>query len=172
VSAAAWLLALTPVAGLAANVAAQVALCRALRWLGLLRSLILGFAIGLLAAAVLTHAAGSALELSAAEVALQMLVNGLTSAALGYCYFHFVNLGETARRVRILRELVEGGGALRREELLKRYNAQDMVRRRLDRLLRNGQVVVRADRYFIGKRTTLRMAQAVELVRRLTGLRR
>ena len=24
---------------------------------------------------------------------------------LGYCYFHFVNLGETARRVRIVREL-------------------------------------------------------------------
>jgi hypothetical protein len=171
VSASAWLLALTPLAGLAVNVASQVVLCRAVRSLGLLRSLVLGFAVGLLCALGLTLWTGNSLELARTELAAQFLVNGLTTAALGYCYFHFVNLGETARRVRILRELVEAGGSLPRAELLKRYNAQDMVRQRLGRLLRSGQVVVRDGRYVMGKQTVLRMARAVDLVGRLVGLR-
>lgn len=170
-SVAVWLLALVPVAGLAVNVGSQVILCRTARSLGLLRSLILGFGTGWLFALVSTLALGNFLDLATDDLLAQMTVSGLTTAALGYCYFHFVNLGETARRVRILRELTEAGGQLSREELLKRYNSADMVRQRLGRLLRSGQVVLRDGHYFIGKPTVLRMARAVELVGRIVGLR-
>jgi hypothetical protein len=168
--ACAWLLALAPVAGLAVNTVVQVAGCRWVWPRRLLRSLVAGFAAGLAAAGGLTVLAGAGLALP--ELGVQLLINLTTTAVLGYCYFHFVNLGQTARRVRILREFVEAGGTLSREEVLKRYNAREMIEQRLGRLLRTDQVVLREGRYFIGKATVLRMARAVEGLRHLLGMRR
>ena len=165
-----WLLALVPVGGLVLNVAVQVAVCRWQR--RLLRSVVIGFAAGLAGVLACTTLAGCLVPLPAAELAGQLAVNLMTMALLGYGYFHFVNLGETARRVRILSEVVEAGGSLSLEEVLGRYNARDMVANRLGRLLRNGQVVARDGRYFIGRRSVLRMARAMEWVRSILGMSR
>ena len=92
----------------------------------------------------------------------------MTYAALGYCYFHFINLGETARRVRLMRELAEAGPAgLGKEELLSRYNARTMVEARFRRLLDNSQVVERNGRYYVGKPAVLWMARLVLLLKKL-----
>jgi len=168
----AWLLALAPILGLAANVVVQVAACRTTRPFRLLRSVAIGFTASLVSAGALAISLALSLELSTPEIAAQLLLALLTTAMLGYCYFHFLNLGQTARRVRILRELVEAGGGLTRDELLKRYNAQEMIDQRLGRLLRGGQVVLRGGRYVIGKRAVLRMAQAIEFTRFFVGLPR
>jgi hypothetical protein len=86
---------------------------------------------------------------------------------LGYCYFHFINLGETARRVRIVRELLEAGGSLTRTELLARYNADEMIRVRFSRMLKNKQVIERNGRYYIGVPLLLWMAEALALMKRI-----
>ena len=152
---------LAPVAGLAVNVLIQVAGFRLFARLGLLKSIIVGFAgglIGMVAADVFVLLSRSA---AAGEFAAALVTNLIIYSALGYCYFHFVNLGETARRVRILREIYDAQDGLTMERLLSRYNAEEIVRLRLDRLLGKGQVLLREERYFIGRRTVLLMARAI-----------
>jgi hypothetical protein len=55
--------------------------------------------------------------------------------ALGYCFFHFINLGETACRIRILIELSESDYGLSRNEILERYDASYVVNVRLQRMI-------------------------------------
>lgn len=146
--------ALSPVIGLAFNCAIQVLACR--RDKRLLRSVYRGF-LGGAAACVL--ACGFSADLLPSLVAY---------AALGYCYFHFINLGETARRIRLVRELAEAGPAgLPKEELLSRYNARTMVEARFKRLLNNSQVVERDGRYYVGKPAVLWMAGILRFMKKL-----
>ena len=161
-----WWTALIPVTAGAVNVLTQLLFYRVTGRGRLLRSVYVGFATGFVvatAASALTGRSGMR-PLDAAAVGL---LNMATYAALGYGYFHFINLGETARRVRLLWEFADAGGALSDEEILRRYNADEIVRVRLGRLLRNGQIVERDGRYVIGRPTMLRMVRTLMLTKRL-----
>lgn len=155
-----------PVLCLAINVLVQIGIARWGR-IGLLKSVYLGFAAGFgaLLGGEWVIARGSGMDLT--ETGALLTVNMLTYGMLGYCYFHFINLGETARRIRILRELHEAGGGLSMDELLKRYNAAQMVEIRLQRLLGTGQIVERGGRYLIGKPVMLWISQAIVLTKRI-----
>jgi hypothetical protein len=86
----------------------------------LLVSLLLGLLGGLLSLAVFetyVYFAAAVRSLPAT------LTNVVIYFALSYCYFHFVNLGETARRIRMLRELYASHEGLTVGEILDRYNA-------------------------------------------------
>jgi len=144
--------ALSPVIGLAFNVATQIIACRSSG--RLLSSVYRGFAAGAAACAL------------ACGFSPDLLASLTTYAALGYCYFHFINLGETARRIRIVREMSEAGPeGLSRQEVLARYNAESMLRARFARLLNNSQVVEKEGRYYIGKPAVLYMAKAISLMK-------
>jgi len=119
-----------PLAAVALNAVAQAAFSRA--GSGLMRSIKTGFVFGLAAMAMLHERFPAPADILAA--------NTLIYAALSYCYFHFLNLGETARRIRLLRELAERPGGMTEAELLSSYGSRDIVEARLGRLLRNGQV--------------------------------
>ena len=75
---------------------------------------------------------------------------GLTYLSLAYFYvFGFYNLGESARRIRLLIELRSAGDrGMTLDEILAVYNARMIVEARLQRLLSGGQVVEREGRYF------------------------
>jgi hypothetical protein len=79
--------------------------------------------------------------LPAADAVAYLIVNLVMYTALLYIYVNFVNMGETARRIRILRELVDVPEGLSREELLHRYNAREIVAKRLKRLAVTGQII-------------------------------
>ena len=98
-----------------------------------------------------------ALSLAAANVILY--------GSLGYGYFHFLNLGETARRIRILREIESAPEGLSHQEILQRYSAAAIVERRLGRLLTTGQIVLRDGRYHVARKEVVRMARLVRLLR-------
>ena len=91
----------------------------------------------------------------------------LTYVALVYWYvFGFYNLGESARRIRLLIELrAAGERGLTLTQLLIAYNARMIVDARLGRLLAGGQVVERNGRYFIGKPLMLYGAKALVLLK-------
>lgn len=144
-----WFLVSAPIAGLAANVAVQVLVWRGFPRLGLLKSLLLAFAVGL-AATSLISVAVCLKGADGGRILPFLLVNGGTYAALGFGYFHFVNLGVTARRPRILREVFEAGGVLPLDDLFVRYSGAHIVGQRMVRLLGSGQVVERDGRYYIG----------------------
>lgn len=86
---------------------------------------------------------------------------------LVYCYFFgFFNLGESARRIRLLIELYsadEQGMTL--EEILVAYNAKMIVAARLDRLRLSGQIIEKDGRYFVGKPIMLYLAKALVLMK-------
>lgn len=153
-----------PLIALGINIAVQVCGVRYIKALGVLKSVILGFAAGFAALIclefVLSNGLGWVLVVDAAT-------DAVTYGALGYCYFHFINMGETARRIRILRELYEAGGVLTLEEIMKRYNASEMVHHRLNRLLANGQIKYENGRYFIADQTVLNIAKVMGIMKHM-----
>jgi hypothetical protein len=156
-----WLSPATPVLALCVNVLVQAGLCRRGQRLSLLKTVYVGFAAGATVVPLGTGAAWWFGDGRWSDGLALLVLNALTYGALGYGYFHFINLGETARRVRLLRELIEAGGALTEEEVLRRYNGRDILEARLGRLLRAGQVVERGGRFRLGHPTVLRMARGL-----------
>ena len=157
-----YLLALSPIAGLAVNALSLVACCRFRPSFGLLRSEYIAFFVGamfVLFMNVLVMQREP--QPGIASFAGHGILNFLSYGALGYCHFHFVNLGETARRIRMLRELFAAGGALSHRDLLARYGAREIVEKRIARLINSGQVVVRGQRYYIGGSTVIGIARCM-----------
>lgn len=156
-----------PVIGLAVNVLVQILSFRWIKPLGLLKSVFMGFAAGMLyvlGSEYLIFMQSSAESMSSFWP--NLAANTLTCGVLGYCYFHFINLGETGRRIRIVRELLSANG-LTMEELLKRYNTSDMVEIRLDRLLNNGQITERSGQLFINNQFLLRASHVMVLMKKM-----
>jgi hypothetical protein len=91
--------------------------------------------------------------------------NAFTYSALGYCYFHFINLGETARRIRILRELYDSKNGLSKDEILSKYNAHQIISKRIERLVNNGQIIFKDGRYYIGHPMMLLIAKIIVMMK-------
>ena len=117
--------------------------------------------MGLASVVILEISIFSFVPVSGKEILFRATANLLIYAALGYCDVHFINLGETARRIRILRELYETPEGLSQEEILKHYNAKHVVDMRLRRLLGNGQIIERQGRYYIGSPVMLFIAKSI-----------
>jgi hypothetical protein len=155
----------SPVFGLLANVVVQLSRCRHSRNRGLLRSVFEGFICGYAAVVAIEGVFCYSARPDLAECVGQITLSTITYAALGYGYFHFINLGETARRVRILRELWESQDGLSVDELLMRYNASGIFGIRLQRMIKNKQIQLRNGRYYIGKPVMLYMAKAIIIMK-------
>jgi len=137
-----------PLISLAINAVCQVFSFRYIIRVSLLKSIFLGFAFGLfsLLFGELSHL--SQFPLKSADVYC-IISNVIVYLALCNVYFHFLNMGETARRIRILRELAASKDGLSLDEILRRYNAEEIVERRLVRLMKNGQIILRDNKYYI-----------------------
>ncbi len=127
--------------------------------MGLVKSIFLGFFAGFLALALLGRHIYSVQAFANREAISIFIVHSISYICLSYGYFHFINLGETARRIRILRELNNSNNGLTLEELLKRYNAKTIVDVRIIRLINNRQIVVKNKRYYIGNPAVFFMAR-------------
>lgn len=90
-------------------------------------------------------------------------------ALLAYSYFHLFNMGETARRVRVLMELKEHGG-MKMGELKSFYNTASMLDRRLERLVSLGQVRVDGERIILGSKKLYFVAAVLDIWCRFIGL--
>jgi uncharacterized membrane protein len=160
-----YLRVLNPVLALMLNVLFQVSSFRLLRGMTLLRSLYTGFAFGLAGMLAIELSLLSIMKQPSDDLFFSMTVNLISYTALGYCYFHFINLGETARRIRILRELYDSTDGLSREEILERYNSREIIRRRIERLLNSGQIVRKNGRFYIGKPFLLFISRIMVLLK-------
>ena len=151
----------SPIFGLFLSAVIQILGCRYLKTLGVLKSVFLGFVCGILCLFVIEAAFLWSANRNRMDVLGEVLVNTITYGALGYCYFHFINLGETARRIRIIRELYDSKTALSMDEILNRYSSKTVIEKRINRLLHNGQIVYRHSRYFIGNLTMIRISKII-----------
>ena len=162
-----WIHIISPVIGLFFNAAVQVLGCRCLKDLGVLRSVFFGFICGILCVFAVETVFFRTASRYASDALGQILLNAVIYAGLGYCYFHFINLGETARRIRIIRELYDAKTGLSPEEILNRYDSKAVIERRIGRLLHNGQILHRNGRYFIGNSTMVRISRIIQLMKYL-----
>jgi hypothetical protein len=155
----------SPVLGLMVNVISQIIMTRYVKKFGLLTSVILGFLVGLAIVFTIEIAHTLTSNSPISEVIGALALNTITYGALGYCYFHFVNLGETARRVRIVRELLDSKDGLSMSEIFEHYDASEIIRVRLQRLLKNKQITLRNDRYFITKSMLLYITKIIIMMK-------
>ncbi|MFH0753291.1 MAG: hypothetical protein V2A70_01850 [Candidatus Omnitrophota bacterium] len=150
-----------PLLGLVVNVLIQMTVFKFDHRRRLLRSIIIGFMAGLAVISIVDPFIFFMSHKPLLERAAVVLVHLMTYGFLGYCYFHFINMGETARRIRLLRELYDAPEGLTQAEILFRYNAKEMVRMRLDRLLNTHQIVLRDERLYIASHVMLLMSKGV-----------
>ncbi len=84
-------------------------------------------------------------------VAVSYLIFGLAAFVYILCIF---GPSETSIRIRVLRELQEAPERrLSHGELANRYNARMVLERRLERLARSGEIIERAGKYTLIKKT-------------------
>lgn len=83
---------------------------------------------------------------SVPEMIYMLLFAFLVFNGVAYGYFHFFNMSETARRIRMLLQIRHADAAgLRVQDLERVYSSKDMVESRLDRLVKMGQLSLGAD---------------------------
>jgi len=143
------------------NALVQVISFRTIARLGLLRSEYLGFSVGWVSLLICEFRSFYAFSAPGKDYTAIFVTNLITYASLGYCYFHFINLGETARRIRILRELYDAKAGLSMEEIIERYSAGEIIEKRITRLTNHGQIILKDGGYFIGNSSMLFMAKVI-----------
>ena len=144
----------------AVNLAVTVALCRASR-IGIYGAEAIGAALGL--GALILVAPALAGWSDGADVAVDLA----TYACACYALFHLHNMGETARRVRLVRELAAAPEGLTETDLIARYGAREMMDRRLQRLSEAGQIRRQAGVVTIANPSVLWMARLVGVAKRV-----
>jgi hypothetical protein len=128
-----------------------------------------------LAGAVPTAILAGTLALPESSLLARMPVEASYAAVvyvcLAYSYFHLFNMSETARRIRILRELYRAG-SLSVDEISRLYSGASMMETRFDRLLATGQLEMREDRYVGAGRLLYAAACVVRVWRLVLGFDR
>lgn len=152
---------LPPFVGITLNVIIQIILVRKQNRWSLPNSIYLGFLSGLIATGITDVALCIYDKVSLSYFVGIILTNLIIYSSLGYCYFHFIGLGETARRIRLLWEIYDSEGGLTTSELLMLYNAKEVLSYRIERLLKNKQILLQNDRYLIGNTTILWIANII-----------
>jgi hypothetical protein len=157
-----------PAAAAIVTVAGHIMASRLWPRLGIYKAQLVGTALGIPVLMMLTAASWSTPDSGGRAAG-----NAATYLCFCYVYFHFNNMGETARRIRLLRELVMAGRPLTLADIAARYGAGDIIGRRLARLLAAAQVREIDGRYILADRSVYRMAWAVNLAHRVVfGVRR
>ena len=146
-----------PLAGLFFNILLQIISFKIILNKSLLKSICFGFLSGGVVFLIVEYLFNDKIG--------HVICNVVIYIFLSYNYFHFINLGETARRIRLLIELKESTDGLAINEVLERYNSKEIIRRRLDRLTKNGQVVSKSGRFYIDKPVMLIAAKALSCLR-------
>lgn len=93
----------------------------------------------------------------------------LVYGTLAYCYFHFFNMSETARRIKIITE-IHRGGSISEQDLMAKYRTTDVITTRLDRLVALNQLNYEDGYYSLKGRTLYWAGTAIFFWRRLLGM--
>jgi len=91
------------------------------------------------------------LNISYGFTIIECISNFIFFSTLWYGYFNYFNIGEASLRIRVLSEISKKEEGISYEQILSLYNAQEIVKNRLTRLVNDGQVVLTGGRYYLGK---------------------
>ena len=149
------------------NLVMQILGCRYLARLSLLKSVFLGYGIGLIGlfSVELLFFLKGVYELP--ELLSVAVANFIIYSVLGYWYFIFITLLETAIRTRLLIELDKSKKGLSENELLAKYNVRELIEIRINRLIRNKQIINNRGKYYPGKSSLLLFGKFSEMMHRI-----
>ena len=100
------------------------------------------------------------------EFLLMLSFGLLVYNSFSYVYFHFFNMSETARRIRILIQLYENN-SISIDQLKNEYNSSDMINSRLERLLKMGEIKKDASgRYYSNHKIFSKIATGSSILRK------
>lgn len=156
-----------PIFGLSINVLLQICIARYMPKSGLMKSILWGFCLGFLALFLSEVYVYSADGIALSELPAIFIAHSITYISFAYCYFHFINLGETARRIRIIRELRNSDDGLALEQILERYNAKTIIDIRISRLINNKQISIKDGRCYIDNPAVLLAARLLAVLKYL-----
>jgi hypothetical protein len=162
----AWWPVIAPVAALAINVLGQIVVFRLQQGRHFLRSIALGFVLGgiaLMIAQFIYPPDADAFE----AWSKALLVNLPCYVALSYCFFNFVNLGQSSIRVRIYARVAARSDGVSVGEIAHDYNEAMLMEMRLQRLVESGDLVSRDGRYFLGRKRFVPIAKVIFWIKRL-----
>jgi hypothetical protein len=142
---------LCPLAAMAVNVIAQIAAYRLRRGSQFFRSIVEGFLAGAVALAILEFMLAPVSGRLNDNVILGLLVNVPIYLALSYCFYNFVQLGQTSIRIRIYSEIAARPGGINVEQMRREYDDKALTEGRLRRLIESGDIVEREGRYYVGR---------------------
>ena len=158
------LLFLATILGLAVNVAFQMLLFRAAK-----RSFNLSVLGGTLAGLAVT--CGTTLPALADVPSMDglslFLMNTVTSLALSFCYWNFLNMNMTSLRIRMVKELARAGGTMSHAEILAMYHPREMLDRRIKRLAAKQQIRLENGRYYAQGTWAAALVRIIALLRRI-----
>jgi hypothetical protein len=154
-----YLVIFCPIFCLIVDVVVEVIICRCFHAAGLLRSIFFGFFTGLFALLIYDFYIFISRMYGFGDFFAIVVIHLVTYFSLAYCYFNFLNLGETSIRIRLLRELKDAPDGLTLEEILTRYNREDFFERRILRLLKSGQIIEEDNKYRLRKPNMLIIAK-------------
>jgi hypothetical protein len=153
---------LIPIISISSNILIQILSCRYVIKNELLKSIFSGFICGLAIFSLCEYFTYTGLSNEwTAFVVMNLIMYGCFSAI----YFTVINMGETSRRIRLLRELYDSSQGLIKEQILAKYNAAEVIDRRMRRLLTNRQIIVREERYYVGRPAMLFISKTVILLK-------
>jgi len=157
-----WVLTAAPLVGLAIDCVAQIAIAHLAKRASF--SITVGAACGL-AATIGLVAFSQASGTSGVGI---LILDILTYVALAFGYWVFLNLNLTSVRIRLIREMLHRPSGISREELLRRYSAEEFLRRRLERLQQGSRQFSYTDgRWYLRKRSLLFAALTLNALRAL-----
>jgi len=142
---------LSPIAALAVNVVCQIYAVRLRQGRNFLRCVAEGFLGGVFALVAYEYFLQQWRGVSGGAVDHSFYFNTLVYLLLAYSFFHFANLGNSSIRIRIYLEIKKSHGGISLREICEAYNESELMVLRLQRLVESGDVVVKNNRYYLGK---------------------
>jgi hypothetical protein len=151
----------SPIVALAINMAVQITAFRRRRGSHFFRSVVEGVCFGGLALLVIEALLIIRGQTWGYGVAVILLVSMPTYLALSYCYYSFVQLGQTSIRLRLYSEIASRESGVTIEEMEREYEQSSLTHMRLQRLIESGDIVEKDGRYLIGRRKLLLVANII-----------
>jgi hypothetical protein len=134
---------------LVVNIISQVLGCRYITQISLLKSAFFGYGVGLIFLIVFEI---NFLQFYTLRDFFAILTaNFAIYSMFSYWYFIFITLAETAIRTRLLIEIESSAGGLSEKQILAKYNTRELIERRINRLVGNGQIINKAGRFYCGQ---------------------
>lgn len=151
----------SPIAAMLVNVAAQVFFFRSRQGGQYFRSILEGFLFG--GVALVAFETFSVVSSSATADRLLMAgtVNLPIFLCLSYCYYNFVQLGQTSIRIRMYTEIASRPEGVAVEEIEHEYDEAALTELRLRRLIESGDVIAKGGCYFVARRRLLLIANII-----------